>query len=132
VRRDGVGEGAGWPSADLTSTPRVALLQCTTVGRLENIIARNQRPNRPRERLMVSLVFGAIVLLILGLMVFTDLGLPPHPETQAEAPIPAPAPGSDAGQAAPARAAPRAHTGRHLDGVLLRTPAAPAAKPTPR
>ncbi len=95
------------------------------MGRLENIIARNQRPNRPRERLMVSLGFGAIVLLILGLMVFTDLGVPP----QAEAPIPAPAPGSDAGQAVPARAAPRAHTGKHLDGVLLRSP---AAKPAPR
>jgi len=85
------------------------------MGRLENIIARNQRPNRPRERLVVSLSFGAIVLLILGLMVFTDLGLPP----QANAP--------DAGQAAPVRPAPRAHTGRHLDGVLLRAPAGPVA-----
>ena len=48
------------------------------MGRLENIIARNQRPNRPRERLVVSLSFGAIVLLILALMLFTDLGLPPE------------------------------------------------------
>jgi len=94
------------------------------MGRLENIIARNQRPNRPRERLVVSLSFGAIVLLILGLMVFTDLGLPP---TAPAAP--------DAGQAAPAapaRQAPRPHRGKHLDGVLLRapaSPASPAAKP---
>lgn len=82
------------------------------MGRLENIIARNQRPNRPRERLVVSLTFGAIVLLILGLMVFTDLGLPP-----------------DAGQATPARTA-RPRDGKHVDGVLLRAPG--AAKPAER
>jgi hypothetical protein len=94
------------------------------MGRLENIIARNQRPNRPRERLVVSLSFGAIVLLILGLMVFTDLGLPPTAPAAPAAP--------DAGQAAPAapaRQAPRPHRGKHLDGVLLRAPASPAAKP---
>jgi len=79
------------------------------MGRLEDIIARNQRPNRPRERLVVSLSFGAIVLLILGLTVFTSLGLPPG------------SPRAD--QAAPAPAAPpRAHPGRHLHGVLLRAP----------
>jgi hypothetical protein len=86
------------------------------VGRLENIIARNQRPNRPRERLVVSLLFGGIVLLILGLMVFTDLGLPP------DAP--------KAGQAVPAHAAPPARTGKHVDGVLLRRHAA-APQPHP-
>ena len=117
MQRDGAGEGRGSAVADWTSTTRVGLLQYISMGRLENIIARNQRPNRPRERLVVSLGFGAIVLLILGLMVFTDLGVPPS------------APAPDAGQAAPARAAPRAHTGRHLDGVLLRTP---AGKPAPR
>jgi hypothetical protein len=79
------------------------------MGRLENIIARNRRPNRPRERLVVSLVFGAVVLLILGLMVFTDLGLPADPARAGGAP-----------------AAPD-HRGKHVDGVLLRTP--PAAKP---
>ena len=87
------------------------------MGRLENIIARNQRPNRPRERLVVSLTFGAIVLLILGLMIFTDLGLPPH--------------ASDAMRAAPAPTAPRPREGKHVDGVfLLRTPG--AAKPVQR
>ena len=48
------------------------------MGRLDNIIARNRRPNRLHERLTVSLVLGAIVLLILALAVFTDLGLPPE------------------------------------------------------
>jgi hypothetical protein len=76
------------------------------MGRLENIIARNRRPNRPRERLVVSLSFGAILLLILGLMVFTDLGVPPG--------------GSGAGSAPPRR-------DKRVDGILLRTP--PAARP---
>jgi len=87
------------------------------VGRLENIIARNQRPNRLRERLVVTIGFGAIVLLILVLMVFTDLGLPPDASrTGASAP-------------APARAAPRAHDGKHVDGIYLRAPAAGRAGP---
>ena len=86
------------------------------MGRLENIIARNQGRNRPRERLVVSLVFGAIVLLILGLMVFTDLGLPPGAPHE--------------GQAAPVRTGPRPRDGKHVDGVLLRAPG--AAKPAPR
>ncbi len=83
------------------------------MGRLENIIARNRRPNRPRERLVVSLAFGAIVLLILALMVFTDLGLPPEPPRAGEPP---------AGPAAPG------HRGKHVDGVLLRTPPARPAQ----
>jgi hypothetical protein len=94
----------------------VRLLQLHLVGRLENIIARNQRTNRPRERVVVSLLFGGIVLLILGLMVFTDLGLPPDAH--------------DAGHAAPARTGPRPRDGKHVDGVLLRAPG--AAKPAQR
>src|SRR3954470_20223735 len=43
------------------------------VGQLDNIIARNRRPNRLHERLIVSLVMGLIVLVIIGLAVFTDL-----------------------------------------------------------
>lgn len=82
------------------------------MGRLENIIARNQRPNRPRERLVVSLVFGGIVLLILVLMVFTDLGLPPG------------AAGAGSSAPGPVQAAPRVRDGKHVDGVLLRRPAA--------
>lgn len=112
--REAVVQGGGAAVTDLASATAGGLLQCIIMGRLENIIARNQRPNRPRERLVVSLSFGAIVLLILGLMVFTDLGLPPG-----------------APQAAPAPAAPRAHSGRHLNGVLLRAPTAPAAPAAP-
>ena len=89
------------------------------MGRLENIIARNQRPNQMRERLAVSIVFGAILLLILALMVFTDLGLPPG----APAPGPAVAPG---GEPAP-RGAP-VDRGKHVDGILLRS--SPPARPT--
>jgi hypothetical protein len=46
------------------------------VGRLDNIIARNKRSGRPRERTVVSLAVGFMILLILGLAVFTDLGKP--------------------------------------------------------
>jgi len=46
------------------------------VGRLDNIIARNKRSMRPRERTLVSLAVGFMILLILGLAVFTDLGKP--------------------------------------------------------
>jgi hypothetical protein len=81
------------------------------VGRLENIIARNRRDGRPRERVVVSLLFGGIVLLILGLMVFTDLGKPPAP------------PADD--MTAPA-AGPPGKRGPRVDGVLLRRPHAPA------
>lgn len=88
------------------------------MGRLDNIIARNRRGNRPRERVVVSLMFGGIVLLILALMVFTDLGLPPG----------APPPGA----AAPGAAAP-ARRDKHVDGVWLRKQptARPAARPAP-
>jgi hypothetical protein len=53
------------------------LLRSRHVSRLENIIARNRRGNRPREPVIVSLFFGLVILLILGLTVFTDLGKPP-------------------------------------------------------
>ena len=96
------------------------------MGRLENIIARNRRPNQLRERMIVSLVFGAIVLLIIALAVFTDLGLPPEMRD---------ARGARGTQAAPDSAADRAGDsagqnagqGKRVDGVLLR--AAPKARP---
>ena len=86
------------------------------MGRLENIIARNRRPNRPTEKLVVSMVLGLIVLLIIALAVFTDFGLPPGYEAPpAAAPVPAaPAPGRD-------------H--KRVDGVLLRK--APTGSPAP-
>jgi hypothetical protein len=44
------------------------------MGRLENIIHRNRYPKGNRERMVWGIIFGAFVLIILGLMVFTDLG----------------------------------------------------------
>jgi cell division protein FtsN len=87
------------------------------MGRLENIIARNQRPRGSRERLYVSVGFGVTILVILALMVFTDLGKPPVPARSAKPPA--------AGPAAPVPA-PR---GQRVDGVLLRSP--PTARPAP-
>lgn len=88
------------------------------VGRLENIIARNRRPNQLRERVIVSIVFGAIVLLIIALAVFTDLGLPSEMRD---------ARGARGTQAAPDRAGDSAGHGKRVDGVLLR--ATPNARP---
>lgn len=77
------------------------------MGRLENIIRRNSPNQRPRERVVVSMVFGGIVLLIIALMVFTDLGKPPVPEATTTTPVARP----------------------HADGVLLVRPKPrPAAK----
>jgi hypothetical protein len=82
------------------------------VGKLEDIIARNRQPNRPSEKLVVALVFGLIVLLIIVLAVFTDLGLPPDDDRVIRA----------------APAAPRDR--KRVDGVLLlRSAPAPAATP---
>ena len=80
------------------------------MGRLDNIIARNQRPNQMRERMVVSLGFGAIILLILGLMVFTDLGKSPNAPDELTAPV----------------ARPFQHE-THINGVMLRRQ--PARKP---
>ena len=54
------------------------------MGRLENIIERNRNPKGNRERMVWGIVFGTFVLIILGLMVFTNLGerpaeKPPEP-----------------------------------------------------
>lgn len=108
------------------------------MGRLDNIIARNRRPNRLHERLIVSLVLGAIVLVIIALAVFTDLGLPPEArEARGRPGEPAGQAGGRAGgqageqdgsgaQGTPgARAADR---GKRVDGVLLRVPPAKPAR----
>lgn len=50
------------------------------MGRLENIIARNRNPKGQRERWVWGIVMGTFVLVILGLMVFTDLGKRPDPK----------------------------------------------------
>ncbi|HEX3761262.1 MAG TPA: hypothetical protein VHW23_21350 [Kofleriaceae bacterium] len=88
------------------------------MGRLDNIIARNRRKGRMNERVTTSLVFGAIVLLILALVVFTDLGLPPEARDARDA--------RDAAGAQGTPRAPAADRGKHVDGVLL---FAPPAKP---
>ena len=46
------------------------------MGRLDNIIARNRPGGRPRERTVVTLGAGLILLLIISLMLFTNLGAP--------------------------------------------------------
>jgi hypothetical protein len=86
------------------------------VGRLENIIARNRRPNGLRATF--GMVWrGLFLLLILGLLIFTDWAL------------------TDGGSEAPAVRQPGASE-RRLDGVpVLRRartakPAAPAAPTT--
>jgi hypothetical protein len=96
------------------------------VGRLDNILARNRRPNRLHERLTVSLVLGAIVLLILALAVFTDLGLPPEAREvrgRPSEPSEHDAPGAHATPGARA-----ADHGKRVDGVLLRVPPAKPAQ----
>jgi hypothetical protein len=82
------------------------------VGRLENIIARNQRPAGARERFAIMVGFAVLVFVVAILMMFTDLGVPPTPARD-----PAAGPGS----AAPPRA-------RRVDGVFLGTPARPAQR----
>jgi hypothetical protein len=94
------------------------------VGRLDNIIARNRRPNRLHERLIVSLVMGAIVLVIIALAVFTDLGLPP--EAREASGRPGEPGGQDASGAHGSPGAP--DRGKRVDGVLLRVPPAKPAR----
>ncbi|MDB4957416.1 MAG: hypothetical protein JWO36_4985 [Myxococcales bacterium] len=72
--RDGV-DGV----ADRPSHPGEARYSAR-VGRLDDIIARNKRPTKSRERLAVMIGCGLFLLLILVLMVFTDLGRPPVPQ----------------------------------------------------
>jgi hypothetical protein len=96
------------------------------VGRLDNIIARNRRPNRLHERLIVSMVFGLIVLVIIALAVFTDLGVPPDAgDARGRSGEPG-GPDRQAGSSAPG--APAADRGKRVDGVLLRVPPARPAR----
>jgi len=93
------------------------------MGRLDNIIARNRRPPR-QERVIVSMLLGAIVLLVIVLAVFTDLGLPPDAREILRAHQPAPAPVDPDGASRADQLGPptvQAHP-RRVDGILLRTP----------
>ena len=58
------------------------------MGKLDDIVARNQRASRPRERAFVGIVIGVFILVILGLAAFTDLGNPPPDDPPAAAPAP--------------------------------------------
>lgn len=87
------------------------------MGRLENIVARNRRGQRPRERVIVSLGFSAFVLLILILLLFTDVNVP-------------------AGAQQPASTEPALErSSKRVDGVMLGggrpKPAAPATPVAP-
>lgn len=64
------------------------------MGRLENIVARNRQGAWPRDKKLTMAAIGVLVLVVLFLLVFTNLGRPPAPP-----------------QAPP-----------HVDGVLLGTP----------
>jgi hypothetical protein len=56
------------------------------VGRLDDIIARNQNPRKHRKmKFPVGMMLSAFVLLVLILMIFTDLGVSPAPKQDAPA-----------------------------------------------
>ena len=57
------------------------------MGRLEDVIKRNQRKGRPREHLVVMAGLGVFLLIIIGLMLFTDLGLQKEPEPGPKQPL---------------------------------------------
>lgn len=51
------------------------------MSRLDQIVARNQAANRRvRNRMLMMAAIGASVLVILGLLLFTDLGKPAAPK----------------------------------------------------
>jgi len=92
------------------------------MGKLDNIIARNRGSKRMPEKVLASMFIGIVVLLILALAVFTDLGMPPgYVES-----------GSGAGAGSGDRAGTSAahSTGKRIDGVLLVAPKRAAPPPT--
>ena len=53
------------------------------MGRLEDIVERNQHPRRFRnQRFPIGILLSAFVLLVLVLMIFTDLGMTSEPAQQ--------------------------------------------------
>ena len=82
------------------------------MGRLEDIVARNQHPRRFRkQKFPVGIMLSGFVLLVLVLMIFTDLGMAPAPSSSSSPASPSAAPGKPQG-------------GKRVDGVLLyRAPA---------
>ena len=50
------------------------------MGRLDDIVARNENPGRFRKRRFpLGIMVSVFVLLVLVLMIFTDLGMTPAP-----------------------------------------------------
>jgi hypothetical protein len=92
------------------------------VGRLENIVARNRRPSRFQERVVVSMVMGGIILLIIALSVFTDLGLPPEAREARDRESRSPAAAPAAPELAPAAPTGAPDRTRHVDRVFLVRP----------
>ncbi|HTL37000.1 MAG TPA: hypothetical protein VL326_27880 [Kofleriaceae bacterium] len=59
------------------------------MGRLEDIVERNKNPRKHRQgRFPFGIAVSALVLLVLVLMIFTDLGKPNVPAKPAETPAP--------------------------------------------
>jgi hypothetical protein len=57
------------------------------MGRLEDIAERNKNPRKHREgKFPFGIAVSCLVLLVLVLMIFTDLGKPDVPEKPAPAP----------------------------------------------
>jgi len=48
----------------------------SAVGRLENIIARNRNPSGRRDRYALGLL-GVVLVVVVGMLIFTGLALPP-------------------------------------------------------
>lgn len=60
------------------------------MGRLENIIARNRNPSGRRDRYALGLL-GVVLVIVLGLLVFTGFALPPGtPDPVTDPPPPTP------------------------------------------
>jgi hypothetical protein len=55
------------------------------VGRLDDILERNRNPSAHRRGLSTSVMVGLFLLLVLGLMMFTDLGLTKDAKDQPDA-----------------------------------------------
>lgn len=51
------------------------------MGRLDDIVLRNKHPGRYRKKkIPYSILLSLLVLVVIGLVIFTDLGMPKQPE----------------------------------------------------
>lgn len=87
------------------------------LNRLDDVLERHQRRTKQaRERIAWIAIVSGLLVIVVVLLIFTDLGKPPVPVRAA----------------APAAPATERGSGQRVDGVLLGAPkrAAPPAKPT--